>query len=1189
MEARCVPSVTVTPHYGSDGENPVLTHVEVQTLFYGTEWQSDPSLLQDIQTINSFFNYITNSPYMDMLSEYYETLPLVGNQYVGRGRWTGASYVNDNGESAIDDSTIQQLLADGIIAGIQSNGASGLPDHSSWETVYFVYLPPNIVDSEAQQNHWGAYHSGFKVPIGTEPGPGGTITIYSEVTYVVVPWPVDGNTGDLYPINSPATTQWQEIYSSHELSEGVTNPSAYYSNTGTIDPTIFGSSWYAEGWQFVDGQNREIGDLCEKANEKYGYYNGYWVQAEWSNLYTDVNEPGTNDHRILPAGTQNIWMQPGGNGQGIFPPNDGTVGHGFGEDPDPLGANMPTATSLPTYSLDPGQVLTVFTSQGVLTPFSDPNHLAMEAELQSGPAHGQLALNPNGSFTYTPAPGFSGTDSFQVYVFDGEFYSNPVTIHINVLPPALGSLSTREWPVNQSGYGATIPITFGSGIYSNLHVTGLPAGLVALLLGNTVVLGGTPKQAGTFSNIVVSLQDNTGASASANYTLVIDPPLTPTILVTTASDATGHTGESLRDAVTQADSDAAQGRSDTIGFAATLAGQTITLVQGQLDLSGTGTITIDGSGEIAVSGNNAGLVFQVESGAQVVLSGLTITKGGIANGSAFVETGGNLSLKNCTISGNSGIYSNGTLTVVNCVISGNSSPNAGGIWNDGTATVTDSTISGNTATFEGGGIANLGDWALAHLTMSNCTIGDNSAGSGGGIENGGYATLTGCTISCNSAGSGGGIDNNGGILTLVDTTVSDNSATDSSKGAGGISISDAYSTVTAINCTMAANSTAGKGGGIYNGYPNNPFGSPSAALTLSNTIVAGNYAASAPDVDTKPTSGITVTATYSLIGNTTSSGITGGTGNILNPISLGLGGLGNYGGPTQTMALGQGSPAIDAGDPNAVPGATDQRGYARIVGGGVDIGAYEYVATKAAGDLAVTVKGATEAVPGDTYVVTVTVINHGGTAQADVTLAGILPANTTLASWSTSASGWTLSAPAAGQTGSVSAWTSSLAKGASASFTLELRVNANTAAVTLIDTTLSVGPTTGDPKPANNSATWPTTVVVPTPLAGTSVQVQQGSLSYDATTHKYVETLTLTNTSGSPLSGPISLLVEPGPQSNFTVTNATGILGDVPFVSLVHKGKTWKAGQKLTITLAFTAASAQDIAFQWSVEEGVGP
>jgi VCBS repeat-containing protein len=61
----------------------------------------------------------------------------------------------------------------------------------------------------------------------------------------------------------------------------------------------------------------------------------------------------------------------------------------------------------------------------------DGNEL-LTSVLVSGPAHGTLTLNPDGSFTYTPAENFCGEDSFTYKAYDGELYSNVATVRIVV-------------------------------------------------------------------------------------------------------------------------------------------------------------------------------------------------------------------------------------------------------------------------------------------------------------------------------------------------------------------------------------------------------------------------------------------------------------------------------------------------------------------------------------------------------------------------------------------------------------------------------------------------------------------------------------------------------------------------------------------------------------------------------------
>ena len=190
------------------------------------------------------------------------------------------------------------------------------------------------------------------------------------------------------------------------------------------------------------------------------------------------------------------------------------------------------------------------------------------------------------------------------------------------------------------------------------------------------------------------------------------------------------------------------------------------------------------------------------------------------------------------------------------------------------------------------------------MTVTASTLSGNSTAiiGGAGIYNAGTLTVTNSTLSGNEVwwyGSGGGIYNLG-TLTVTASTLVDNYA-----GDGGVQPG---------------------GGGIYN----------AGTLHIRNTILAGNTADTAgPDLKGSLTS-----SGYNLIGNTS-----GGSGfaptDLLNVDPL-LGPLQDNGGPTWTVALLPGSPAIDAGDNTDAP-QFDQRGegYPRIFGGQIDIGAYE--------------------------------------------------------------------------------------------------------------------------------------------------------------------------------------------------------------------------------------------------------
>jgi hypothetical protein len=391
-------------------------------------------------------------------------------------------------------------------------------------------------------------------------------------------------------------------------------------------------------------------------------------------------------------------------------------------------------------------------------------------------------------------------------------------------------------------------------------------------------------------------------------------------------------------------------------------------------ITNAGTLTLT---DCTLTSNTAPTGAGIANTGTLTVSSSTLRSNSANAGSTSIEQGG-------------GIRNAGSLTVTDSILGSNYAGSGGGIYNadtgtvgvvgsdfdagrsvrgaaienaGGTVTVSQSTFTGNYVTLPqgvGGGIDNSGT-----MTVDHSSITSNTASIGGGAynETGGTLTVDSCTLTANTGcalgnadgtltvtdstlqgnrafqfantlGSGGGIFSTGST-TVIDSTLIGNYAS------GGGGIYQSAGSLTVVGSTLTANTVISrvlpsKGGGIYN--------LSSVPVVLRNTIVAGNvnYGTNGgPDIN----GAVDPASSYNLIGigDGTVTGIRNGSqgnqvGTVARPIDPLLGPLGDYGGPTQTMPLQAGSPALNAGDPG-LAGTPDQRGVVRS--SRVNIGAFQ--------------------------------------------------------------------------------------------------------------------------------------------------------------------------------------------------------------------------------------------------------
>lgn len=279
-------------------------------------------------------------------------------------------------------------------------------------------------------------------------------------------------------------------------------------------------------------------------------------------------------------------------------------------------------------------------------------------------------------------------------------------------------------------------------------------------------------------------------------------------------------------------------------------------------------------------------------------------------------------------------------TLENLIISNNHAGSYTGIYNnESSPLMRNISFINNVAEDSGGGIGN--SYRSYPIMIDTVFIGNQAqTGSGGAMFNWYSAPIIiNAVFTQNSANQGGAIHNESlASPTVTNATISNNSATTSGGGIGNW-----YMCNPILNNVTIKDNTAPIGAGIFMTEDGCPSGFCDNSVTLTNSIVWGN----SPD-QIYISDHNSVTATFSDIQFESPDSVFPGVGNINSDPLLGL--LADNGGFTLTHALGENSPAIDAGNPDNCL-FTDQRGFFRPVDGNgdgiavCDIGAYEYGST----------------------------------------------------------------------------------------------------------------------------------------------------------------------------------------------------------------------------------------------------
>ncbi|MEI6501576.1 MAG: Ig-like domain-containing protein, partial [Armatimonadota bacterium] len=197
-------------------------------------------------------------------------------------------------------------------------------------------------------------------------------------------------------------------------------------------------------------------------------YQGGLALGSWLNGDTDV--PFHYNLSLVAGATLDFIVGPAGGDSDDAVPIAVTISSG----PNP-GDNLPPAAVNDAYSVAQGALLSI-SAPGVLANDWDPDGDSLQAAVVSQPSHGALTVNANGSFTYTPAANYYGSDSFTYKANDGTADSESATVSITVtaVQAAADDLATQfSLTTNPKGnwtYGHKSTPTGSLTIFPNLDL-----------------------------------------------------------------------------------------------------------------------------------------------------------------------------------------------------------------------------------------------------------------------------------------------------------------------------------------------------------------------------------------------------------------------------------------------------------------------------------------------------------------------------------------------------------------------------------------------------------------------------------------------------------------------------------------------------------------------------------------------